>query len=275
MVFVDGSRSRCSRAAVASAWRSTRSRFCPASFLRSASLHPRRMSSAKRSGNFDTSSRPGRRVVDAVEVAADADVIHAGDLAHVLDVVGHLGERRAGRGVGGLPLLPLPVRLGRVRHRRADRLSGGIAGVLPALELVGHERRHERHHHHAAVLRQARQDRIGHVARMVHQGAGGRVGEDDRRFGDVEGVAHGGRRDVGQVHQHAHPVHLAHDFLAELREAAMAGAVERRIGPVERDVVRQRHVPRAERVVRRAGPRASSRWRDRPPCPGATRAVSA
>ena len=47
IVFVDGCRVFRRRAAVASAPRKARSRFPPASFLRSASLQPRRMSSAK------------------------------------------------------------------------------------------------------------------------------------------------------------------------------------------------------------------------------------
>jgi hypothetical protein len=36
------------------------------------------------------------RGVDPVEVTADPDVIHAGHFSHVLDMVGHLFERRLG-----------------------------------------------------------------------------------------------------------------------------------------------------------------------------------
>ena len=46
----------------------------------------------------------GRRRGDAVEVAADADVIGAGDLHDVLDVIGNVGDRRARCGVRGVPL---------------------------------------------------------------------------------------------------------------------------------------------------------------------------
>src|SRR6516162_1328365 len=45
------------------------------------------------------------QVSGAVEVAADPDVVHARDPAHVLDVVGHLGECRAGRRAGRGELL--------------------------------------------------------------------------------------------------------------------------------------------------------------------------
>ena len=41
-----------------------------------------------------------------------------------------------------------------------------------------------------------------------------------------------------------------HDFAAERREPAMLRGVERGVGPVERDVVRERHVARAHVVVR-------------------------
>ena len=75
----------------------------------------------------------------------------------------------------------------------------------------------------------------------------------------VERVAHDGRRDVGEVHQHAEPVHLPHHFAAELGEAAVPGAVERGVGPVEGDVVGQGHVPGAELVV---GPERAERVLD-------------
>ena len=47
IVAVLGARVCCSRAATCSAWRSTRITLSPASFLRSSSLQPRRISSAK------------------------------------------------------------------------------------------------------------------------------------------------------------------------------------------------------------------------------------
>ena len=84
---------------------------------------------------------------------------------------------------------------------------------------------------------------------MIHQRAGRRMREDHRRLRDVERVAHDRRRDVREVHQHPEPVHLADDLAPEIREPAVLRAVERGVGPVERHVVRERHVPRAERVV--------------------------
>jgi hypothetical protein len=63
MVLFDGGRSFLSRAETASACLRTRSTFSPASFLRSASDHPRRASSVNRSGNYDTSSSPTTRTL--------------------------------------------------------------------------------------------------------------------------------------------------------------------------------------------------------------------
>ncbi len=48
IVAVEAGRAFCKRSAVASAWRNTRSMFSPASFLRSASLQPRRINSANK-----------------------------------------------------------------------------------------------------------------------------------------------------------------------------------------------------------------------------------
>jgi hypothetical protein len=54
---------------------------------------------------------------------------------------------------------------------------------------------------------------------------------------------------MGQVDQHAQPVHLPHDLASKLGESVVTGGVERGIGPVESDVVGERHVPRTEIVI--------------------------
>ena len=53
-----------------------------------------------------------------------------------------------------------------------------------------------------------------------------------------------------EVDEHAESVHLTHDAVAECCEAIVFRRIERRVGPVERDVVCQRHVANAEVVVR-------------------------
>jgi hypothetical protein len=77
------------------------------------------------------------------------------------------------------------------------------------------ESRVEVHHYHTVVLCQTRQDRIRDVARAGGDGEGARVAGDDRRLRDAEHVVHRLGRDVRDVDEHAEPVHLADDPLAE------------------------------------------------------------
>jgi len=92
------------------------------------------------------------------------------------------------------------------------------------------------------------------------------VGEDDRGRGDVQGVAHRFRGNVRQVDEHADPLHLADDLTAEIGEAPSGRIVGRRIGPGQVAVVRECHVPDAERVKR---PEDAERGGDRMPALGA------
>ena len=71
-------------------------------------------------------------------------------------------------------------------------------------------------HDEAPGLPSSLQDIVRHVPVVVRHGAGPAVGEDDRGEGDVEHVAHGGGRDVGQVHHHAESVHLHHHVGSKL-----------------------------------------------------------
>jgi hypothetical protein len=58
---------------------------------------------------------------------------------------------------------------------------------------------------------------------------------------------------VREIDEHAEPVHLADDAIAEGSQPAVLRRIERGVGPIERDVVRQRHVPNAQIVVRPKG----------------------
>ena len=66
-------------------------------------------------------------------------------------------------------------------------------------------------------------------------------------------------RDMGEIHQHAQPVHLPHHLAAEFGETVVAGGVQRRVGPVEGHVVGEGHVAGAEIVV---GPERAERVLD-------------
>ena len=145
----------------------------------SSSGHPRRSSSAVSAGYFDTSSSPAGTALNAVEVAADADVIRTCDLSYVIHVIGHVCERRFS----------------------GSRQKSG----------------HECDHDDPAVGSQQPQHIIGDVAAMVVESARIGVRKDDGRFAHSNRVEHclGGR--VAQIDQHAEPIHLAHDLLAEFR----------------------------------------------------------
>ena len=96
------------------------------------------------SGYFETSSSPDDRLGDAVEVAADADVVDAGDLAHVLDVVGDLRQRRLRRRVRRSPCLrraPMRRACRSAHGRRAAPRSSRAHGRRRVVE---HRLRHER-----------------------------------------------------------------------------------------------------------------------------------
>ena len=99
----DAARSFCSRADTFSTSRITRRMFRPRIFLIVVVL----VAAAEELGGerrilrdvFESLDDAG----DAVEVAAETDVIDAGDLPDVIDVVGGVGDRRARGGVGFRP----------------------------------------------------------------------------------------------------------------------------------------------------------------------------
>ncbi len=116
IVAWDGPRRCCSARATSSAARSTRTAFCQVSLARSASDQPRpqQLGDQVRVAGDVVEVVRGER--GAVEVAADADVVDAGDLAHVVEVVGDRGRggHRAGVRRLEVPLDP-HARLGGVQ----------------------------------------------------------------------------------------------------------------------------------------------------------------
>ena len=97
----------------------------------------RRRSHARRAPRTgpDTWTRPGarRHAREPVEVASDADVIDAGHVADVVDVVGHVGDRAGRRRLGLLHLLDGGAdRVGVVRMlllQPADPTPLGLVGL--------------------------------------------------------------------------------------------------------------------------------------------------
>ena len=83
-------------------------------------------------------------------------------------------------------------------------------------------------------------------------------------LGDPQRVAHGVGRDVGEVDEHADPVHLPDHLDAESRQPAEHRLVGGRVGPRDVAVVGQRHVAHAEHVQHAQRRRASCRSSGRP-----------
>ena len=166
-------------AATCSASRRTRSTFRPAR-ARNFVVPPAPAAQLGEQGRVRTHVPEAvGQLVDAVEVAADPDVLDAGDLADVVHVVGHLAERgvRAGRSA---------------RHRRRAGDGGRVPGVsAPPAALERGELEPGRAlgcetnpgtnaTMHTPPLRgSSREDVVGHVAGMVAERARAGVAEDD------------------------------------------------------------------------------------------------
>ena len=200
---VDGPWRDWSSRATASASRSTRRALPRASLARSASLQPRSASAASEPRVAADVLEPDRHDVGAVVVAAEADVVDAGHLAHVLDVRDDVvdrraaawgalgvhvgGERRERRAVAGLDAdlgrPPRPPR--RARPRPPGETNSGTKVTMQTPPLAAQRGRARRRARCAGGRTRARAEEWR---------------EDHRRLGDVERVAHrvGRRRARGR-----------------------------------------------------------------------------
>lgn len=84
-----------------------------------------------------------------------------------------------------------------------DVFYRGLFGVL-----VPQEEGYRRHHHHTTILLQSTEDVVGNISAHGVHPICPRVREDYGRLSNVQDVAHGIRRHVRDVHQHAEAVHL-------------------------------------------------------------------
>ena len=248
-----------------------RSTLPPASFARSSSLQPRRMSSANRCGILRRRPPAPPASLDAVEVAADADVVDARHLAHVLDVVGHLRERRLRLRRRGLRILLRDaarlVRGRRRRWRRAQRrLSRPRRGRPPRETKPGTNVTITT----PPFAGMRAQDVVGHVARVVDQrarAASARRSPAPRDTSSASFIV--SRRDVARCppacpggSSRARPPRRTRVRPAVLRGVSVAASAQS-----SGHVVGERHVAHAEVVVGAQRAEASSRSRGRPPCP--------
>ena len=194
---------------------------------------------------------PGRRflVRNPVEVAADPDMIVAGHLHDMLDVIGDLADGRGRLGIGLLPRVERGFSLLRPadQKRFQPRLFSALIRI-PLARGVRNVAAVEIDHHHPAVCRKELEYIVGDIPRMIGDGHRTAVREDDRSLRHRDRVFHRLGADMGEVDQHAHAVHLADDCLAERRQAIPLGIVGRAVGDVAIGEVRERHVARAEPV---------------------------
>ena len=198
---------------------------------------------------------------DAVEIRAQADVVDAGDFGDVVDVIDQRFQGRARNFGGPLALDAVRVEVGDGFSRGLELvgvgLDGGVAvfglGFLGLAVVLVDEGAVEIYLDDAAVLGDGAQHVVGHVARMIGEGARGRVRGDQRRFADGDGIVERLVGDVRDVDQHAQAVHLEDDLLAAVGEAVVVldfGIVDvaRRVGPFVGVRPAQGHVAHAEAV---------------------------
>ncbi len=180
-------------------------------------------------------------------------MIDAGDGRRVHDVVDDLVERRRGASEGVEPLqvrIPVDAVIGHFL-----RAAGAVGVILRLLRFHDHlrhvvadEGREEVDHADAAILRQGAEHVVGHVAGMAAERAAGRMRRHDRHARRLDHLLERGVGDVRDVDDHAEVVHRVYDLAAEAGQAVVPRLVARRVAPVVRVHVRQRHVARAALV---------------------------
>ena len=179
------------------------------------------------------------------------DVVRARHLAHVLDVVGHLGERRLGRGMRRRPLVDAAARRSAVSVTAAlSRSASAWSGVVPRRDLLRDEAGHERHHHHAAVLRQPRR---GSRRARCADGRPARAPTECEKITGASATSSASLIAPGETCERS--TSMPSRFISRTTSSPKRvsppcrALVERGVGPVERDVVRERHVAHAQVVV--------------------------
>ena len=206
-----------------------------------------------------------------------------GDLAHVLAVRHHVGERGPSAGGGRATQAPLE---GRRTVRRPPRGCPPAAAAATSSRWASAQAAFT--NFGTKVTMHTPPPRA--IASSTSSGALRGLSVTARAelwlkitgaSATVERVAHRVGRDVGEVDHHPDAVHLPHDLAAERRQPARDRAVGGRVGPGGVRVVGQRQVAHPERVqlaeraeravdrvpALRAGERGDPVRRPRPPRP--------
>ena len=90
----------------------------------------------------------------------------------------------------------------------------GIAVSRPFPDRLVHIIGREIDHDHPAICGDPAKHRVADVAWMAVDRLGARVGENDRRLGDIKRRVHRSFADMAEVDEHSDPVHLVNDLSA-------------------------------------------------------------
>ncbi|CAN5136758.1 hypothetical protein BH24PSE2_BH24PSE2_04420 [soil metagenome] len=164
----------------------------------------------------------GQRISDTIEVGPEADVVHADELDHVVDMVEHVFEARKRvwmffppRFSEGSGLIPFRIQI--------VALEVIAPGPQKALE-PGSRRRVEEGGaeidlNDTTVFGKRLDQLVTHVALEARgEMPRRRVRSDDRSARHSHDVVKCGVRDMRNVHHDADPVHLRHELFAELAQ---------------------------------------------------------
>ena len=120
------------------------------------------------------------------------------------------------------------------------------AFIFPLTPLGRSEARHERHHHHATILRKASENGIRHVAGVRRDRAGIAMRKKHGRGGLIQHVMHRRFGHMADIGSHPQPVHLGEHFKSKGRQPIMLGRVCCAVGPVGGQAMCDRHVARTK-----------------------------
>src|SRR6266850_1504393 len=90
---------------------------------------------------------------------------------------------------------------------------------------------------------------VGHIARVIRNGARGRMGCDERHLADFQRIVKRLVGNVRNVHEHSLAVHFADYFFAEIRQSVMRRLVRGGVRPLVIVEMRERHVAHAQARV--------------------------
>src|SRR6266403_2861303 len=196
--------------------------------------------------------------VRAVEIRAQADMLRAHKLYDVVDMLDNLFPAYV-RELSGIGQVPGELDL-RFANAHVVVAAFFLEFLLHAADIPGKRRKGAPVFlaeiislivdlNDSALGSQRLDHVVGHIARVIRNGANGRMRGDERHFADFQRIVKRLVGNVRNVHEHSLPVHFADHFLAEIRQAVMRRLVGRGVRPLVIVEMRERHVAHAESRV--------------------------